>query len=161
MPAPVHAAVEDTDVPKSAQITPEEKVAQPCTSFGALNFLLHDQCVALIKASFVRTCKGPIDVRQNVPSEHTFYGPLVLGDERHRSSGALMPEDVPIALSYSWGTKGPFRGQSGNEDGTKDHPDPERFYLLKVQPVIGHMFRCKEYKDKTGKIFLFWVRYSC
>ena len=106
MPAPVHAAVEDTDVPKSAQITPEEKVAQPCTSFGALNFLLHDQCVALIKASFVRTCRGPIDLRQNVPPEHTFYDPLVLGSERHSESGALMPEDVPIALSYSWGPNG-------------------------------------------------------
>ena len=59
------------------------------------------------------------------------------------------------------GTKEPFRGQSGNEDGTKDHPDPERFYLLKVQPVISHMFGCQEYKHKTAKISFFWVRLFC
>jgi len=38
-----------------------------------------------------------------------------------------------------------------------DHPDPKRFYLQLVQRVLGHMFRCDEYKDKVD-IRVFWVR---
>ena len=69
-----------------------------------------------------------------------------------------MPVSVVIVLSYAWGTKPPFYGQAGNEDGTKDHPDPDCFYLLIMQRVLGHMFNCVEYKRAVDQIAVFWVR---
>ena len=58
-----------------------------------------------------------------------------------------MPEHVVIALSYTWAPKGPFFGQPGNEDGTKDHPDPEKHYLGIGRRVLGFMLSCWPYNE--------------
>ena len=78
----------------------------------------------------------------------------------------LMPEHVVVAISYTWAPKGPFFGQPGNEDGTKDHPDPEKHYLGIGRRVLRHMLSCWPYNEKgyfgyagnkREKTFLFWV----
>ena len=89
---------------------PEDKVEDKYFAFEAPNFLLKDECVGLVSATFLRDYAGPIDIRQTLETipDALFHGPLELGDERHEGSGALMPSDVPIALSYTWAPKPPF-----------------------------------------------------
>ena len=78
-----------------------------------------------------------------------------------------MPKDVCIATSYTWASKPPFFGQPGNEDGTKDHPDPEKHYLGIGRRVLGLMLSRYPYNEqamghgyvgnKREKTLLFWV----
>ena len=140
----------------SAETLPEDAVDDPYATFDAVNCLLGDKCVGLVHGQYLLSCEGPIDARQNVPRKYTHYGPLEVGDQRHDASGALMPKYVVITLSYAWAPVAPFYGQPGNEDGTKDHPDPQKYYLLIVQRVLGHMFRCDEYKNDVARIVVFW-----
>ena len=119
---------------------PEARVKKPYTTFDAVNFLIEAYCVALVRATFLLNYEGPIDVRQTLDAVAgaMFHGPLELGDAM--LFGALiMPEHVVIALSYTWAPKGPFFGEPGNEDGTKDHPDPEKHYLGIGRRVLGLM----------------------
>ena len=147
-----------SDAVDDSKVFSEALAENKYTTFDAVNPLLVDRCVALVRAPFLLDYEGPIDIRQTLETipDALFHGPLELGDERHGDSGALMPSDVPIALSYTWAPKPPFYGQLGNEDGTKDHPDPEMFYLAIMRRVLAHMFICKEYKIKTEKIYVFW-----
>ena len=148
------------------KVFPEARVEKPYTTFGAVNYLLEACCVALVRATFLLDYEGPIDVRQTLDAVAgaMFHGPLELGDARWE--GSLMPDHVVIALSYTWAPKGPFFGEPGNEDGTKDHPDPEKHYLGIGRRVLGFMLKCCPYNEvnhlgyvgnKREKTFLFWV----
>ena len=165
---------------------PEDLVANKYFTFDAPNLLLKDRCVGLVRATFLLKYVGPIDARQTLeklnwkPWKPTlFHGPLKLGNKIAR--GLRIEEHVVIAVSYTWTPLPPFYGQPGNEDGTKDHPDPRKHYLGIVQRVLALMLKSWPYGEevphinaefqrtrgeiltdyagnKRDKTFLFWVR---
>ena len=143
---------EDAKPPTTTDSFPEDAVKDKYSSFEAPNYLLKDECVGLVRARYLESCAGPIDIRQNLPAENLFHGPLELGDERAPpyKGSMLMPITVAIALSYTWAPRGPPFGNG------KDHPDPEKFYLALVQRVLAFMFRCHEYSSKIEQTFVFW-----
>ena len=122
-------AAEDAKPSTTSDSFPEDAVEDKYFSFEAPNYLLEEKCVALVRAPFLRKYAGPIDIRQTLETVENamFHGPLEVGEERD-DMGALMAISVVIAISYTWAPQAPFYGQPGNEDGTKDHPDPENHY---------------------------------
>ena len=168
--------------PDKPKPEPEDLNVNKYFTFDAPNLLLKDRCVGLVRATFLLKYVGPIDARQTLETlpDSLFHGPLELGDVIER--GLRIEEHVVIAVSYTWTPLPPFYGQPGNEDGTKDHPDPRKHYLGIVQRVLALMLKCWPYGEelphinakmlakgyteewsqyagnKRDKTFLFWVR---